>query len=124
MEHFLYFIEEKDTTGDVYSTQVIKELYMKDANSEALSCSERATVELNYEINTTIPSLNKIMDYYKIPTRENRKELRKSEKVKRIVDFETCEDNQDVVKRRKLYWEYISELKQDGYFKKYIAFDL
>ena len=124
MEHFLYVIEEKDGTSDICTTQVIKELYMNDTESEPANCSERAAVELNYEINTTVPSLNKIMDYYKIPTRENRKELRKSEKVKRIVDFETCEDNQDVVKRRKLYWDYISELKQDEYFKKYIAFDL
>tara|TARA_B100002019_G_C20916667_1_gene425505 strand:+ start:246 stop:620 length:375 start_codon:yes stop_codon:yes gene_type:complete len=124
MEHFLYVIEEKDGTNDICSSQVIKELYMTDTESEPANCSERAAVELNYEINTTVPSLNKIMDYYKIPTRENRKELRKSEKVKRIVDFETCEDNQDIVKRRKLYWDYISELKQDEYFKKYIAFDL
>lgn len=124
MEHFLYVIEEKDTTQDSCTTQVIKELYLKDANPEYTNCNERTAVELNYEINTTVPSLNKIMDYYKIPTRENKKELRKSDKVKRIVDFEFGEGNQDVVKRRKLYWEYVSELKQDDYFKKYIAFDL
>ena len=32
----------------------------------------------------------------------NKKELRKSDKVKRIVNFESCEANQDVVKKRKL----------------------
>lgn len=124
MEHFLYVIEEKDATGDICTTQVIKELYMNDTKSEVANCSKRAAVELNYEINTTVPSLNKIMDYYKIPIREIRKELRKSDKVKRIVNFESCEANHDVVKRRKLYWDYISELKQDEYFKKYIVIDL
>ena len=124
MENFLYIIEEKDVTSDICTTQVIKELYMKDMKPTFTNCSERAAVELNYEINITVPSLNKIMEYYKIPTRENRKELRKSDKVKRIVDFESCKSNQDVVKKRKLYWNYISELKQDEYFKKYIAFDL
>lgn len=124
MENFLYVIEEKDVTGDICTTQVIKELYMKDVKPELANCSERMAVELNYEINITVPSLNKIMEYYKIPTRENRKELRKSDKVKRIVDFESCKSNQDVVKKRKLYWNYISELKQDEYFKKYIAIDL
>lgn len=124
MENFLYVIEEKDIKGDICTTQVIKELYMKDTKPEVTNCNERAAIELSYEINTTVPSLNKIMEYYKISTRENRKELRKSDKVKRIVDFESCKSNQDVVKKRKLYWDYISELKQDEYFKKYIAFDL
>lgn len=124
MENFLYFIEEKDITDNICTAQVIKQLYMKDTKPEVTNCSERAAVELNYEINTTVPSLNKIMEYYKISTKENRKELRKSDKVKRIVDFESYKSNQDVVKKRKLYWNYISELKQDEYFKKYIVIDL
>ena len=124
MEHFLYVIEEKDTENDICTSQVIKELYMNDDKPDGTACSERAAVELDYEINTTVSSLNKIMDYYNIPTRENRKELRKLDKVKRIVDFETCEDNKEVVKKRKRFWEYVSELKQDDYFKKYIAIDL
>lgn len=124
MEHFLYVIEEKDTTGDICTTHLIKELYMKDTKLEVANCSEQTAVELNYEINTTVPSLNKIMDYYKIPIRENKKELRKSDKVKRIVNFESYEANHGVVKRRKLYWDYISELKKDDYFKKYIVIDL
>ena len=124
MEHFLYVIEEKETDSDICTSEVIKELYMDGDKSKSTDCSERAAVELDYEINTTVSSLNKIMDFYNIPTRENRKELRKVDKVKRIVDFETHEDNKEVVKKRKRFWEYVSELKQDDYFKKYIAIDL
>lgn len=124
MEHFLYVIEEKDTGNDLYTSQVIKELYMNDEKPKSTNSSERAAVELDYDINTINSSLNKIMKYYNIPTREKRKELRKVDKVKRIVDFETCEDNKEVVKKRKRFWKYVSELKQDDYFKKYIAFDL
>lgn len=124
MEHFLYVIEEKDGDNEICSSQVINELYMNDMKVEESDCSERAAIELNYEMNTTVASLNKIMDYYKIPTREHRKELKKHDKVKRIVDFETHNDNKEIVKKRKRYWDYITELKDDEYFKKYIVIDL
>ena len=113
MEHFLYVIEDKDLDNDTCTSQVINELYMNGAKLESADYSERAAVELDYEINTTVSSLNKIMDYYKIPTRENRKELRKLDKIKRIVDFETHEDNKEVVKKRKRFWDYVTELNQD-----------
>ena len=124
MEHFLYVIEEKDGTNEICSTQVINELYMNNFSDQEKDCSERAAIELDYDINTTVSSLNKIMEYYKIPTRENRRELRKLEKIKRVVDFETEDGNKEIVKKRKLYWDYINELKEDEYFKKYIVIDL
>lgn len=124
MEHFLYVIEDKDLDNDTCTSQDINELYMNGAKLESADYSERAAVEFDYEINNTVSSINKIMDYYKIPTRENRKELRKLDKIKRIVDFETHEDNKEVVKKRKRLWDYVTELNQNEYFKKYIAIDL
>lgn len=124
MEDFLYVITEKDGSNEICSSQVINELYMSDSKSSSKDSSERAAIELDYEMNTTVVSLNKIMDFYNIPSRENRRELKKQEKIQRIVNFETDNDNQDVVKKRKRYWEYIKELKEDDYFKKYIVIDL
>lgn len=124
MEHFLYVIEEKAGDNEICSSQVINDLYMNDLKVEGNNCSERAATELNYEMNSTVSSLNKIMDYYNIPTRERRKELKKYDKVKRIVDFEIHTDNTEIVKKRKRYWDYINELKEDDYFKKYIVIDL
>ena len=124
MEDFLYVITEKDGSNEICSSQVINELYMSDSKSSSKDSSERAAIELDYEMNTTVVSLNKIMDFYNIPSRENRRELKKQEKIQRIVNFETDNDNQDVVKKRKRYWEYIKELKEDDYFKKYIVIDI
>ena len=124
MEHFLYVIEEKDTDSEICSTEVINELYMSDMIVEDNDSSEKAAIELDYQLNTTVPSLNKIMEYYDIPTRENRRELKKNDKVKRIIDFETNDINKEIVKKRKRYWEYVNELKQDDYFKKFIVIDL
>tara|TARA_A200000113_G_scaffold225550_1_gene246790 strand:+ start:2505 stop:2879 length:375 start_codon:yes stop_codon:yes gene_type:complete len=124
MEDFLYVITEKDGSNEICSSQVINELYMSDSKSSSKDSSERAAIELDYEMNTTVVSLNKIMDFYNIPSRENRRELKKQEKIQRIVNFETDNGNQDVVKKRKRYWEYIKELKEDDYFKKYIVIDL
>ena len=123
MEHFLYVIEEKDTDSEICSTEVINELYMGDMIIEENDSSEKAAVELDYQLNTTVPSLNKIMEYYNIPTRENRRELKKNDKVKRIVDFETDDVNKEIVKKRKRYWEYVNE-SNDDYFKKFIVIDL
>lgn len=126
MEHFLYVVEELSGESDVCSAAVLKELYMSGdaASRHAKAVDERAAVELDYDMNATVSSINKIMDYYGIPTRHNKKELRKADKIKRVVDFEMDKSNSDVVKKRKLHWDYISELKKDDYFKKYIAFDL
>tara|TARA_Y100000287_G_scaffold184443_1_gene185406 strand:+ start:3043 stop:3417 length:375 start_codon:yes stop_codon:yes gene_type:complete len=124
MEDFLYVITEKDGSNEICSSQVINELYMSDSKISSKDSSERAAIALDYEMNTTVVSLNKIMDFYNIPSRENRRELKKQEKIQRIVNFETDNDNQDVVKKRKRYWEYIKELKEDDYFKKYIVIDL
>jgi hypothetical protein len=50
MEHFLYVIEDKDTGNDLCTSQDIKELYMKDDKPKGIDSSERAAVELDYDI--------------------------------------------------------------------------
>lgn len=124
MEHFLYVIQEKEGSSEICSPEIINNLYMNDVNDQVSHSSEQAAIELDYDLNNTVPSLNKIMEYYNIPTRIEKKELRKNNKIKRIVEFELNCDNEEIVKKRKRYWEYITELKEDNYFKKHIIIDL
>lgn len=124
MEHFLYVIQEKEGSNEKCSPEIINNLYMNDVNDQVSHCSEQAAIELDYDLNNTVPSLNKIMEYYNLSTRIEKKELRKNNKIKRIVEFELNCDNEEIVKKRKRYWEYITELKEDNYFKKHIIIDL
>lgn len=73
-------------------------------------------LENHYSINYNVKELSQIMDYYSL----SRKNLRKDEIIQIIVFFETDSTNIDIVERRRKMWRYITELKQDKYFSKYI----
>lgn len=73
---------------------------------------------VEYEINYTVKMLTHILEYYKICKRK----LKKQDMITKIVEFETNVENIEVVERRRLLWQYISELKDDEYMSKYVIF--
>jgi len=73
---------------------------------------------LDYEMNYTVKMLIHILEYYKIGKRK----LKKTDMITKIVEFETNEQNIEIVQRRRLLWQYIVELKEDEYTSKYIIF--
>ena len=46
------------------------------------------------------------------------------DKCEAIADFEMADVNIAIVERRKRYWQWINELSEDDFFKKYIAVKL
>ena len=74
--------------------------------------------QLEYEINYTVKMLTHILEYYKISKRK----LKKQDMIRKIIEFETNIENIDIVERRRLLWQYISELKDDEYMSKYVIF--
>ena len=50
--------------------------------------------------------------------------MKKMDKAEAIADFEMADVNSAIVEKRKRYWQWIEELSEDDYFKKYIAVKL
>ena len=74
--------------------------------------------QIYYEETCNKSHLIQIAHYYNISTRKKKK----VDLIQDIVLFENDPTNYEVVSKRKLMWYYISELKQDRFFKKFIIF--
>ena len=121
-----YEIKElKENSTDVDLSEIIDEMERNTTPEEASTSSgdmvmdNYVALELYYQENFTLKDLHKICDYYEI----SRRKLRKDEIVQEIVLYECDPNNSEIVQKRKLLWFYVSELKNDKYFKKFVIFD-
>jgi len=127
MEHFLYDIVDKETSVEQTDAETIinsfkdsprSDKHDESCNNDAVSC--RTALVMSYDLNFTSVQLTKILEYYDISVRK----MKKMDKAEAIADFELAEENTVIVEKRKRYWQWIDELSQDEYFKKYIAVKL
>lgn len=77
---------------------------------------------LNYNLNFNVKQLLQICDYYGIAKTMRQQKCNKDEIIMMLVDFETSEENCEIVTKRQLLWYYVNELKNDSFMKKYIFF--
>ena len=123
MEHFLYDIVDKEDSVDQTDAETIISSF-KDAPSPDVCNSDqvntRTALVMSYDLNFTSIQLTKILEYYDISIRK----MKKIDKAEAIADFEMADVNSAIVEKRKRYWQWIEELSQDDYFKKYIAVKL
>ena len=80
----------------------------------------RAALVMSYDLNFTSVQLTKILEYYGISVRK----MKKMDKAEAMADFEMADVNVELVEKRKRYWQWVNELSEDDYFKKYIAVKL
>ena len=74
---------------------------------------------IDYYENYNIKMLKHIATYYNISKRKyNKKQL-----IDEIIQFENNSQNSLMVYNRKRFWHYITELKNDSFFSKYIIFN-
>ena len=76
-------------------------------------------LQLHYTDNFIVKDLHKICDYYNIDKRK----LRKDQLVEEIILFELDTTNLLLVQTRKRLWFYMTELKNDKFFKKYVMWE-
>lgn len=123
MEHFLYDIVDKEESVDQTDAETIISSF-KDAPSPDVCNSDqvntRTALVMSYDLNFTSVQLTKILEYYDISVRK----MKKMDKAEAIADFEMADVNSAIVEKRKRYWQWIEELSEDDYFKKYIAVKL
>lgn len=77
-------------------------------------------IQVEYESNYNVKQLGLIMDYYELPKRK----LRKDEMIQIIMLYECEPTNALKVEQRKRLWSYVSELKNDKFFNKFLLIDL
>ena len=100
----------------------------KELNKKIETCDKREKKEednilnlkealrLDYDLNYLVGDLKRIASYYELSTRN----LRKSEIIDVICEYEINEENEFFVEKRKLHWFYLQELQNDPFLKKYI----
>lgn len=108
---------EKDKIDDLLNDSS----FFYDFKGEADSVDEDTMIaqHIDYFENYNMKQLHHISNYYQIPKRK----LKKEELIDIIIQFENDDTNVDVVYNRKRLWHYLTELKDDEYFSKFVIFN-
>lgn len=124
-----YDIDESGSVTDD-DKQNWPELELEDRDNTTNTCNiidtgniidnEFYARELDYKLNYTVKHLISIIDYYGI----KKVKLNKDMMINKILEFEINKDNIQIVERRKLLFNYMAELKNDNYFRKYIIYNI
>lgn len=77
---------------------------------------------VDYQLNYTVKQLMLICEYYGFAKELKSCKSNKNDIINVLVIFENKPENVELVLKRKLYWSYMAELKQDKFMKKYILF--
>ena len=75
--------------------------------------------QIDYNQNYNVNKLNHIANYYNLSKRK----LKKDQLIDSIVQFENNPENSVIVYNRKRLWHYLTELKNDSYFGKFVIFN-
>jgi len=83
---------------------------------------------IHYDINYTLKQLLLICQYYGIEYYSTTKDIRinkcnKSDVLNTLVIYENNIENLEKVNKRKKLWNYINELKNDKFMKKYVLWN-
>ncbi len=76
--------------------------------------------EIDYDMNYTVNQLLLICDFYDLVKELKLKKCNKQTIIQVLVNFENNIKNEEIVSKRKLFWFYINELKNDKFMKKFI----
>jgi hypothetical protein len=123
-ENISFFIEEDTNNND--SNFDINEIL----NSEYIFKDEDNLCAnfIHYDINCTLKQLLLICQYYGIEYYGTSKDIRinkcnKSDVLTTLVMYENNIENLEKVNKRKKLWNYINELKNDKFMKKYVLWN-
>ena len=77
----------------------------------------------NYIENYTVKQLMQVCEYYNISKEVKSFKYKKQGIINYLLIFENNIENFDVVMKRKQFWYYITELKNDKFMKKFVIWD-
>jgi len=121
-----FFIHDNDDNHENdYQSENNNVNYLFNLDAMVNDC-ENTEFDLNfsqivdYNINYTVKDLLLICDYYGIAKQLKTLKSNKTQIIEAIVFFENDTTNQLIVFKRRKFWFYINELKNDKFMKKYI----
>jgi len=111
-----------DEVNDDKNTELDISLLMKELEKTELNKATELYVPhiINYHENFTVKELLLICEYYGIAKELKSKKYNKEQIVYFLVDFESNQNNADIVCKRQNMWFYMNELKHDKFMKKYV----
>jgi len=116
----IFFTQDENENENIHKKEVfdmnklLEELNANNKHSFAFQiCKE-------YNDNFTIKELFLICDYYNISKELKLLKCNKEKIIQSLVEFESCQSNNDIVLKRKQLWFYINELKNDKMMKKFV----
>tara|TARA_B110000483_G_C18086067_1_gene500032 strand:- start:610 stop:996 length:387 start_codon:yes stop_codon:yes gene_type:complete len=104
-----FFLNNIETIENIINND--NDIDITDNNSDTTMA-----MQLEYSLNFNVKQLKCIANYYKINTRN----MKKDEIIENIILFEVSEENQTTVYTRKRLWYFVEELKNDEYFNNII----
>lgn len=116
-----FFIEEKEDTNEAPSCK-----YLYDIDNYEYLCNEDNKHDLmvpqmvEYSMNYTVKSLLLICEYYGFAKEMKSQKFSKDEIIEYLVQFESDDNNFEIVCRRQNMWHCMEMLKEDKFMKKYI----
>ena len=120
-ENINFFLN--DEINDEMNDEIDLSDILKEINNEEKNIDKLFHEVLNYNVNYTVKQLLLICEYYNILKEVKMTKCNKEEIINNIVLFESNPDNYNIVCRRKQYWFYINELKNDKFMKKFILWN-
>jgi hypothetical protein len=112
----LFFDEENDILNkDAFDINILKDV--EDIN---LKDDDFFSQIVNYNENYTVKELLLMCEYYGFVKELKSNKCNKKQIIQFLVDFESDDENLDIVLKRKTLWFYINEIKNDKFMKKYI----
>lgn len=115
-----YYFEEVETQNDEQFN--IDDLMTEINKTELYNDDIKVTNMVNYRENFTVKELLFICEYYGFAKQLKTAKLNKEQIVDFLVNFETDENNIDIVFKRQNMWFYMNELKSDKFMKKFFLF--
>jgi len=125
-ENINFFLNEDDSNDELNNNISLNDI-LKEINADEGSYLQNTDnlfhEVVNYNINYTVKQLLQICDYYNILKEVKMTKCNKEEIINTIVLFESNPDNYNISCRRKKFWFYINELKNDRFMKKFILWN-
>jgi hypothetical protein len=113
-----YYVEEIETQNDEQLN--IDDLMSEINKTELYNDDITLTHMVNYRENFTVKELLFICEYYGFAKQLKSAKLNKDEIIDFLVNFESDENNLDIVFKRQNMWFYMNELKSDKFMKKFL----
>ena len=112
-------LEEKSEIDKLINNDCFFSDFNDDNDSNVFDFDNLTALHVDYFENYNMKMLHHMANYYNIPKRK----LKKDELIELIILFENDKSNMEIVYNRKRLWHYITELKTDSYFGKFVNFD-